>query len=174
MIVQFTATILQFAKQGEKTGWSYISIPGKIAQQLKPNNKKSFRVKGKLDNYIIKAVALLPMGGGNFIMAFNAGMRKGTGKCKSATLKVQLQVDDKPLALNKDFVECLADEPAAVSFFNSLSKSHQNYFSKWIESAKTEPTKTKRIALAVSSLAKKMDFGEMVRAQKKDRDDLIK
>ena len=32
---------------GEKTGWSYIEIPAAIAQQLKPNYKKSFRVKGK-------------------------------------------------------------------------------------------------------------------------------
>ena len=116
MMVQFTATILKFAKQGEKTGWTYISIPEKIAQQLKPNNKKSFRVKGNLDNYAIKRVALLPMGGGDFIMAFNAVMRKETGKRKGATIKVQLQADDKPLALNKDFMECLADEPAAVVF----------------------------------------------------------
>src|SRR5947208_3349524 len=77
-MVEYTMVILKFDEQGEKTGWTYIEVPADIAQQLKPGNKKSFRVKGKLDNYAIKKVALLPMGEGNFIMPFNAGMRKGT------------------------------------------------------------------------------------------------
>jgi len=172
-MVQFTTTILQFAQQGEKTGWSYISIPEKIAQQLKPGNKKSFRVKGRLDAFAIKGVALIPMGGGDFILAVNAAMRKGTGKRKGATLKVQLQTDDKAYEINREFRECMSDEPAAETYFASLPVSHQHYFSKWIESAKTEPTKTKRIAMAVSALAKKMGFPEMIRAHKKDRQDLM-
>ena len=172
-MVQFTTTILQFAKQGEKTGWSYISIPEKIAQQLKPGNKKSFRVKGKLDQFPIKGVSLIPMGGGDFILAVNAAMRKGTRKRKGDSLKVQLQADAEGYALDKELMECLADEPPALAFFNSIPKSFQNYFSKWVESAKTEPTKTKRIAMAVSALAKKMNFPEMIRAQKKDSQDLI-
>ncbi len=84
------ATIHKFEKQGEKTGWTYIEVPADIAQKLKPGNKKSFRVKGKLDNYKITGVSLLPMGGGSFIMALNAGMRKGIGKRHGAMLKVQL------------------------------------------------------------------------------------
>ena len=74
-MVQFTATIHKFEKQGEKSGWTYIEIPADIAQQLKPGNKKSFRVKGKLDQFKIAGVSLLPMGGGSFIMAINATMR---------------------------------------------------------------------------------------------------
>lgn len=168
-MVQFTATIKQFAAQGEKTGWTYIEIPSDIAQDLKPGNKKSFRVKGKLDNCAIKGIALLPMGGGAFIMALNSSMRKCTGKRKGAILKVQLLVDPEVYKLNPDFVSCLADDPPARSFFSKLPKSHQNYFSKWIESAKTEQTKTKRIALAVNALSRKMGFGEMLRSQRKDQ-----
>ena len=44
-MIKFTATILKFDKQGEKTGWTYIIIPSEMAQQLYPGNKKSFRVK---------------------------------------------------------------------------------------------------------------------------------
>ena len=61
-MISYNATILKFEKQGEKTGWTYIEIQADVAHQLKPNTKTSFRVKGKLDNYSIKAVALLPMG----------------------------------------------------------------------------------------------------------------
>jgi len=163
-MVQFTVTIHKFEKQGEKSGWTYIGIPADIAQQLKPGNKKSFRVRGKLDNYKIAGVSLLPMGGGSFIMAINGTMRKGTGKKQGAMLKVELEEDKKLYQLNKEFMECLADEPQALANFRAMPKSFQNYYSKWIESAKTEPTKTKRIAAAVSSLARGMSFPEMIRS----------
>ena len=168
-MVQFTVTIHKFEKQGEKTGWTYIEIPAEIALKLKPGNKKSFRVKGKLDNYRIAGVALLPMGGGPFIMALNGGMRKGLGKHHGAMLKVQLEEDKKPYQLNKEFMECLADEPKALALFKAMPRSFQNYYSKWIESAKTEPTRIKRITQAVSTLARRMNFSEMIRSfQKKN------
>lgn len=166
-MVQFITTILKFEKQGEKTGWTYIEIPADIAQQIKPNNKKSFRVKGKLDSHKIAGIALLPMGGGAFIMALNAAMRKGIGKRYGTTVKVQLQKDEKPFQFNKDFMDCLADEPAAIDFFKSLAASHQRYFSKWIDEAKTEQTRTKRIAWAINSLSKKQGYGEMIRSHQK-------
>ncbi len=169
-MISFTATIKKFDKKGEKTGWTYIEIPQDIAEELKPGCKKSFRVKGKLDAFAIEQVALMPMGDGSFIMALNAAMRKGIAKKEGAMLNVKLQEDRKQYELDTEFMECLADEPAAYEFFMSKSKSHQRYYSKWIESAKTTSTKTKRIAMAVSSLMKKMDFGEMLRAQRELND----
>lgn len=169
-MVKFTTTILRFSEQGEKTGWTYIEIPADIAQKILPNNKRSFRVKGKIDAHTIKGVALMPMGGGNFIMPLNANMRKGIGKRKGATVTAQLELDDTPLAIDKDLMACMNDEPAAIKYFNSLPKSHQNYISNWIRSAKTEPTKTKRIAMAVSALSRNMGFVEMLREQKAKKD----
>ena len=166
-MIHLTATIHKFEKQGEKTGWSYIEIPADLAQKLSPGNKKSFRVKGQLDQFRISGVSLIPMGDGNFIMPINASMRKGTGKKEGAMLKVQLEVDKKAYQLNKDFLACLADEPKALNAFNEMPKSFQNYYSKWIDAAKTEPTKTKRIAAAVSSLAAGLNFSEMMRSLKK-------
>ena len=40
-MIKFSATLLKFREQGEKTGWTYIEVPVEIAQRLKPNNKKS-------------------------------------------------------------------------------------------------------------------------------------
>lgn len=162
--VQFTATIHKFEKMGEKTGWTYIDVPANLAQKLKPGNKKSFRVKGKLDEYKISGVALIPMGGGSFIIPINSALRKATGKRHGAMLKVELEEDKNPFRFNKDFMECLADEPAAKTFFETLSGSHQRYFSKWIDDAKTEPTRVKRITMAVNALAKKWGYPQMLRA----------
>jgi Domain of unknown function (DUF1905)/Bacteriocin-protection, YdeI or OmpD-Associated len=170
-MIQFSTVLKQFAQQGEKTGWTYIEISAAIAQQLKPGNKKSFRVKGKLDDYGVKSVAMIPMGGGNFIMAVNATMRKAIGKRKGAMLKVMLEVDTKERKLSKALMDCLSDEPRALAFFKTLAPSHQHYFSKWIEEAKTDQTKTKRIAQAVSALLKRLDFGLMVRSIKENKND---
>lgn len=163
-LVLFSATLHKFDKQGEKTGWTYFEIPADIVQQIKPGNNKSFRVKGKLDNYKISGVALLPMGGGAFIMPVNGEMRKSIGKRHGAMLNVQLEEDKNPFKFNNDFIECLADEPKAKLFFETLSGSHQRYFSKWIDSAKTDETKAKRIAMSVNALAKKWGYPQMLRA----------
>ena len=63
---------------------------------------------------------------------------------------------------------CLVDDPVANSFFKTLPGSHQRYFSKWIDDAKTDQTRTKRIALAVNALAKEHNYGEMLRNSKKN------
>ena len=167
-MVKFSATIQQFAEKGEKTGWSYIVIPPDIADQLNPGVRKGYRVKGKLDQHSIAGVSLLPMGGGSFIIPINAEMRKGTGKRKGAMLNVQLQVDTKPIEMPADFLECLQDEPDAYNHFNTFSKSHQHYFIKWIESAKSVETRARRIAESVNALYKRFDYGQMIRSLKKD------
>ncbi len=163
-MVQFTTTIRKFGEQGEKTGWTYIEVPAGVAQKIKPGNKKSFRVKGKLDSYTISGIALLPMGGGVFIMALNADMRRKIRKRQGALLQVQLLEDKKEFQFNNDFMVCLDDEPKAKVFFQTLTGSHQRYFSKWIDAAKTEPTRVKRITMAITALAKKWGYPEMLRS----------
>ena len=170
-MIRFTATIKRFEKQGEKTGWTYIEVPADIAQQLVPGNRKGFRVKGLLDRYRFESVSLLPMGGGNFIMTLNAAIRKGIHKKVGAMLEVKMEVDDRPILPPSDLMLCLEDEPKALANFNKLTKSHQNYFTNWINEAKTEPTRTKRIAITVNSLLNGMDFGETIRSLKKERID---
>jgi Domain of unknown function (DUF1905)/Bacteriocin-protection, YdeI or OmpD-Associated len=162
-MIRFTVTIKKFGAKGEKTGWTYVEIPVDIARELKPDNKKEFKVKGKLDKYAIKRISLIPMGGGIFIMALNADMRKAIGKKVGAMLELQLAEDKSDFVFNTDFIECLKDEPAAHTYFQSLTGSHQRYFSKWIDSAKTDATKTKRIAMAVNALARGWGYPEMIR-----------
>jgi len=48
-MISFHAVLQKFGDKGEKTGWTYIEVPAKMAGFLKENNKKSFRVKGKID-----------------------------------------------------------------------------------------------------------------------------
>lgn len=165
-MVNYTTRILKFGEQGEKTGWTYIVVPADVTQKLMPGNKKSFRVKGKFDSFPIKQVALIPMGDGEFIIPINAGMRKGTGKRVGAMINVNIEVDKSELLFNGDFMACLEDAPEALKYFKTLPPGHQRYFSKWIDDAKTDPTKTKRIAMAINALARDMGYSTMLREHK--------
>lgn len=165
-MITFTAPILQFNENGEKTGWMYIVISKKHAHQLKPDTKVSFRVKGKLDSHSIQKTALLPMGKGTFILPINAGIRKATGKKTGDKLNVSLDVDESKIVLSADLLKCLKEDPEAMKFFKSLPGSHQKYFSKWVEDAKTASTKTKRIVMCLTAFSKKMRYNEMMRSYK--------
>jgi len=167
-MINYTTTILQFDEKGEKTGWTYIEVPADVARQLKPGNKKSFRVKGLLDGFAIKAVALMPMGSGNFIMAINADMRKGIHKQAGAMLQVALEADlDTQVIIPDDLQECFAYEPDALTYFNSLPQGHRRYFVNWINSAKTEPTRATRIANTITAMLHHWNYGQMIRAMRK-------
>lgn len=166
-MIQFKALIKKFDDQGEKTGWRYIEIPAVIAHQLKPDCKKSFRVKGMLDDYAIEKTALLPMGEGSFIIPVGAAIRKKIYKQAGDILWVQLEEDNREIGVPDDFAECMNDEPAALEYFNKQPGSHRNYYVKWIDSAKTIETRSKRIAMAVTAMAKGMNYAEMIRANKK-------
>jgi L-ascorbate metabolism protein UlaG (beta-lactamase superfamily) len=159
----FTAVIHRFGEMGEKTGWTYIIVPSDEAQKMHAADKKGFRVKGKLHDVAIAQVALMPMGEGDYVLPINASMRKQLKQSIGASIRMQLSKDESALTIDDDFQACLAEEPEAQKFFNTLAPSHQKYFSKWIAEAKTEATKTKRLAQAIEGLSQKMDYATMIR-----------
>ncbi len=165
-MITFQTVIKKFGSKGEKTGWTYIDIPEKIANKIKPDCKKSFRVKGKMDEVEINALALTPMGDGNFILAINAALRKNLKKIDGANVVVAIEADEAKIELSVDMMECLQDEPMAYEYFDGLPGSHKNWFSNWVKSAKTITTSTKRIATVVKACQMKMSFSEMMKSYK--------
>lgn len=171
-MVDFNTIILQFGEFGDKTGWTYIQIPADVSQQIKPGEKRSYRVKGWLDNFALAGKSLLPHGDGNYIFPLNEPIRKGIHKERGAMLRVRLEHDaDFKIEMPGDLQECFDyEQPEALEYFNGLSKSHRGYFIKWIIDAKTDQTRANRIAHTISAAARRMDYGTMLREQKKLRE----
>jgi uncharacterized protein DUF1905/bacteriocin resistance YdeI/OmpD-like protein len=167
--VEFTTKILKFKDNGDKTNWTYIIVKSEIAEQLSPGNKKSFRVRGKLDEMSIEQIALLPAGDGAFMLPVNATMRKRLYKQAGATLKVKIAAEEAPPPMDQEMIQCLRDDPDAWAQFNSLTKSHQRYFNNWVASAKTTHTRDIRIAHTVNAMVRRQDYGQMIRSLKKDK-----
>jgi len=164
--MRFKTTIQKFDKQGEKTGWTYIQISAAQAKKINPGVKVGYRVKGRLDYFSFEKMALFPMGEGHFIMPLKANIRKQIGKQKGDRITVEMELDQRQIQPSADFMKCLREDPVALKFFNTLPGSHQRYFSKWVDEAKTMPTKTKRIVMALTAFSKKQGFSEMIRQNK--------
>ena len=166
---QFKTVLKKFGSNGEKSGWTFAEIDALTAQLLKPGNKQTFRVKGKIDELMIHNTAVFPVGDGSFILPINAGMRKALSKKSGDTVTIHIEHDPLQLPLSNDLLDCLENEPNALSFFNSLSNSHKSYFSKWIESAKSLNTKAERISKSIAALSESKDYPTMIRAMKQNR-----
>nr|WP_068889578.1 YdeI/OmpD-associated family protein [Pedobacter panaciterrae] len=163
-MVTFKAEIERFAEMGEKTGWTYIFIPLAVANMIKSDYRRSYRVKGRLDQIEIEGVSLVPMGEGSFIIALNAGIRKQLKKDLGGILELSLEEDTTfKIDMPEDLEVCLSDESHLLKNFLKQPKSHQNYYINWLNSAKTEATRTKRIVKIVLAMDKDWDFGTMMR-----------
>jgi len=167
-MIHIKAEIERFEQMGEKTGWSYVFIPAAIANEIKPDYKVSFRVKGKIDDFDIAGIATIPMGEGDFIIAINAIIRKKIRKEAGAKVELWLEEDkDFKIEMPADLEVCLAEDERLLTCFLQQPKSHQNYFIRWINDAKTETTRTKRLIMTVNAMEKQQDYGTMIRESKR-------
>lgn len=169
-MVNFNAEIERFDSNGEKTGWSYVFVPEAIAQQIKPDERRGMRVRGQIDNLQINGKSLLPMGDGDFILPLDGKIRKQLRKEAGDPVALSLEHDaDFKIEMPEDLEVCLAQEDGLLAQFLSYTKAHQNYFIVWLNTAKTEVTRTKRLIMIVDAMAKKQDFGLMLRSNKKEK-----
>lgn len=169
-MITFEAELERFSKMGEKTGWTFVTIPREIANQIKPDCRKSFRVKGLLDELPVAGMSFIPMGEGDFILALNSTIRKQLKKEEGAKLHLELEEDKTfKIEMPEDLELCLLEERHFMENFLNLPKSHQNYYINWLNTAKTETTRVKRLTQIVVAMDKKQNFSEMMRSYKNDK-----
>jgi hypothetical protein len=146
----------QLEKYPGKGGWTYVVIP-----KFETIQKKSFgmvKVKGSIDGYEIKAYSLMPIKGGDLFLPVKAEIRKKIRKQEGDWVKVSLFEDTDPLEIPKELELCLLDDPAAHQGFYALKESEQKLFVDWINSAKRDETKVKRITETLVKLSKGLKF----------------
>jgi hypothetical protein len=166
-MIYFKAEIERFETNGEKTGWSYIFIPQEIADKIKVHSRIGFRVRGLIDGVTVNGMSVMPVKKSGFILPLNKPLRKLLRKEAGAVVELRLEFDaDFKIEMPEDLEVCLAQEEGLLAHFLSMPKSHQNYFINWLNTAKTEVTKTKRLIMIVDAMDKKQDFGLMIRSNR--------
>ena len=144
-----------------KGGWVYTVI-----KEITPDKRAKFgwvQVSGTIDGFELKRYKLMPMKNGSMFFPVRAEIRKTIRKKEGDMVHITLYADNSSIEIPQEFLLCLEDEPAAKQFFFKLSESEQQYYVKWIYTAKQEDTKVKRLAEAIIKLSKRRKFYDTIK-----------
>ncbi len=142
-----------------KGGWTYAEIPEIL--QNKNNPFGWVKVRGFVDDYELKQYKLMPMGDGKLFLPVKKEIRKRIKKEAGDYVKIRLYPDYSRIEIPEEIIDCLKNESQEVyETFLSFTEGEQKAYLDWIENAKTEDTKVKRIVTMIERLRKKMKFHE--------------
>ena len=128
-----------------KGGWTYALIP-EIAQNAK-NPFGWVVVKGRIDDYELNQVKLMPKGDGQLFLPVKASIRKKIKKQAGDTVFIELFLDDSRVQIPQELLDCFSEEPKhLLKTFRSFTQGQQKAYIDWIYAAKKEETKALRIA----------------------------
>ncbi|RPJ53218.1 MAG: DUF1905 domain-containing protein [Methanobacteriota archaeon] len=98
--------------------------------------------------------SLARMGGGCHILGLTKKIRDAIGKKSGDMVHVMLSGDTEPrtVAVPEDLRQALDDHPPAGAFFETLSYSNRKEYVGWIEDAKGEETRRRRLEKTVALL----------------------
>lgn len=145
--MKFTTTIFQI---GNNTG---IEVPAEVIESL--GTSKRPPVKVTVNGYSYRStVAVME---GKFLIPLSAEHRKNSQVQGREVHEITLELDTEPreVVLPEDMRIMLRANPEADAFYQSLAPSLKKKALLLIEAAKTEATRTKRIAKIVEDLAQK-------------------
>jgi hypothetical protein len=134
--------------EGGATG---ILIPFSVEKVF--GSKARVPVSGTINGFPFRS-SVFPMGGGNHYMAVNRAMREGAGAKGGDTISVVMEVDIAPrvVTVPADFKKSLARSKELKAAFDKLSYTHKKEFVQWIEGAKREETRARRIEKALEMI----------------------
>jgi hypothetical protein len=137
-------------KLGGKTATG-IEVPAKIVDGLGAGKKPAVRVSINGHAY---RTTVFPRGG-IYMIPVSAENRNAAGIAAGDTVKVDVQLDDKPREVDvpADFAKALKRAADAKRFFEDLSYSHKRAYVMWIDDAKKPETRQARITKAVTMLS---------------------
>ena len=135
--------------QGGKTATG-IHVPDDIIQQLGGGKRPAVKVTVNGYEYRTTVGTMA----GRSMLPFSSEHRAASGINAGDPVDVEVEVDAAPrtVELPDDFASALAAEPAAASFFETISNSNKKWHVLNVTGAKTEETRQRRIARSVEML----------------------
>lgn len=135
---KFDATI----QAAEGIDGAYVVIPFDVPQAF---GARRVKVAVTFDGEPYRG-SIVPMGG-EFLLGLTKAVRQVIGKGPGDTVAVVLRRDEEPriVTLGDDARAALDADEAARAAFDKMSYSHQRQYQLWIDEAKTEATRAKRI-----------------------------
>jgi len=91
---------------------------------------------------------------GRALLGLNREVRNAAGVEAGQEVSIELERDDEPRTVEvpRDLAVALEADPAVRETFERLSYTHRKEYVRWIEEAKREETRTRRVAKSVELL----------------------
>ncbi|HEY0442891.1 MAG TPA: YdeI/OmpD-associated family protein [Candidatus Limnocylindrales bacterium] len=143
--MRFHTTILQAGKTA--TG---IRVPDEIVAALGKSRRPAVRVT--INGFTYRST--IAVMGGDYMVGVNADNRAGAGVQGGDEVDVDIELDTAPreITVPADLAAALDAEPAAKRTFDALSYSNKSWHTLQVEGAKTDETRSRRIARSVEIL----------------------
>jgi hypothetical protein len=92
--------------------------------------------------------------GGEFLLGLNAEVRRGAGAEAGDTVDLELVLDTAPreVEVPAPLAEALEGDAEARAAFERLSYTHRKEYARWIEEAKRDETRARRVDQALEML----------------------
>jgi hypothetical protein len=135
-------------------GGAYVLFPYDVEKEF--GTKGRVPVKSTLNGFPY-AGSLMKYGHSQHMLGVLKSIRSQMGADIGDTIQVELWKDETPRTIEVPAeLQDAMKAGGVLTFFESLSYTHRKEYCRWISEAKTEPTRTRRIAKAVEMLKDKV------------------
>ncbi len=138
----------------EGTGTStYLDVPFSVPDEF--GSKGQVKVKATVNGVPYRS-SLLPRGDGTHYLVVGKPIRDQAHATEGDTVRVTVELDAEPRSVTtpEDLEQALAANAVAQAAYAGLSYSHRKAWVEWIEAARQEETRRRRIASAVERIAR--------------------
>jgi len=143
--MRFRTTVLS-----ARTNATGVAVPDDVVAALGAGRRPAVRVT--INDYVYRTS--VGSVGGVAMISISAAVRAATAVAAGEEIEVDVELDTEPreVSMPEDLAAALSDDTAATAFFNQLSVSHQSAYVLWIEAAKKDETRQRRVGEAVEML----------------------
>jgi len=140
--------VARFEAEVEKRGTgTVLRVPLDPAAEF---GKVRAPVRAKINGFEFRTT-LMRYGGVDYL-GLNREVREGAGVEAGDRVEVELEPDTKPREVEIPADLAAALDPATRAVFDALSFTHRKEYTRWIEEAKREETRQRRVAQSVEML----------------------
>ena len=133
-------------------GGGFVEIPFDVEEAF---GSKRPKVRALIEGVPYRGT-LVRMGGERHMLLILKGIREQVGKTFGDEVKIVLEADTEPrvVAVPPDLMKELKKNKDAKAFFDKLAYTHRREYVRWIEEAKREETRARRVTKTIELLMK--------------------
>lgn len=132
------------------SGGMYVIVPFDVEVEY---GKKRVKIIAKIETEIYQG-SLVRMGSPDHILLIRKDIREKIGKTVGDIVNIEVEEDIAPriVSVPKDLQILLDENPPEKVFFQKLSYTHKKEYVQWIEGAKRDETRLRRLDKAIEML----------------------